>query len=128
MFSWMSAYRNSLLWAVVIALLCFSPGNGYPRLSIPHLDKIVHFGLWAVLATLVVSESNPWRMRGAVTRRAQRLGLLLPAAYGVAVELVQALPQVRRGGSALDWLADVAGAVAAVLCYRLLNRFLRGLV
>ena len=117
-----------MLWAVVVALLCFSPGGSHPRLSIPHFDKVVHFGLWAVLAVLVASESNSMRVHGSITRRAQWLGLLLPAAYGLVVELVQALPQVGRSASLLDWLADVAGAAVAVLCYRPLNRLLKGLV
>lgn len=128
MYNFIKTYRNSLLWCVAIALLCFMPGNGYPRMFIPHLDKVVHFGLWGVLATLVVSESNPLRVQGSVTRRAQRLGLIWPTVYGVVVELVQGIPQVARGASLFDWIADVAGVVAAVLCYRMLNHIFRGLV
>ena len=47
-------------------------------------------------------------------RRPLWLAAVLVSAYGGAIELIQALPFINRDCSVFDFLADVAGAVAAV--------------
>ncbi len=126
--SFIKKYRNSLLWAFLICLLCFAPTSGVSRMPFPHFDKLVHFGLWAAFATLVISESNALRRHGDVTRVALRHGLIVGAALGLLVELIQGTTWIGRSSSALDWLADLAGVLAAIACYRWLNRMLRGMV
>lgn len=94
----------------------------------PHFDKLVHFGLWAVFALLIISESNMLRRQGDVTRVALWRGLIVGVAFGLLVELVQSTTWISRSASILDWLADVAGVLAAMVSYRHLNRMFRGLV
>ena len=45
--------------------------------------------------------------------------LLIAIGYGAIDELGQ-IPIPGRNADAVDWLADVAGAVAGVMCYRLM--------
>ena len=126
--NFIKTYRNSILWAILICLLCFAPMSGVSRMPFPHFDKLVHFGLWAIFALLVISESNALRRHGEVTRVALWRGLIVGASFGLLVELLQATTWIGRSASVLDWLADVAGVLAAMACYRWLNRMFRGLM
>jgi hypothetical protein len=43
----------SLVWSVLILILCAIPGNSLPKsplFNIPHFDKFVHAGLYFPLA------------------------------------------------------------------------------
>lgn len=104
------------------------PSSGYPKVSIPHLDKLVHFCLYGVFAALIISESNPLRTSGNVTKRAKLTGLLISSLYGGAIELIQAIPFIARGCSFLDFAADIAGALTASLTYLFFNRILKGFI
>lgn len=91
-----SRWTAPALWAVVILI-----GTSWPSISVgpdvSGLDKLVHFGMYAVLTVLV-------------------LGVLL---LGAVDEWHQAfIPG--RSTSLADWFADSLGAVAGALAVRLL--------
>lgn len=71
-------------------------------------DKIVHFFVFGLLATLLArtdwAAGRPW------------LAVALTMAYGLADELHQAFTPGRFMDVA-DWLADTCGAIVAVLVY-----------
>lgn len=96
---------------LVVGVLMFIPmphGEGPPL--IPHLDKFVHVGCWALLgfATLFAisrSRLSTWRFLLAV----------LPASvFGVLVELFQGL-STTRSADPWDALADTLGAILGAL-------------
>lgn len=121
-------YRNSILWSIVILVLSLTPGSGYPTVLIPYFDKFVHFVLYGVFSALLISESNPLRMCGRVTRRALLVGLLVSVLMGGLVELMQGTRFIARGCDFFDFVADTCGALFALATYRFFNRLLRGLV
>jgi VanZ family protein len=92
------------VWAAFILVLTSIPTlpdvtGGIP---IPHLDKVVHFFLYAVLGWLVTR-----------TLGTRRFASLAAALIGIAVfggldELHQ--PFVGRDANLMDWIADVIGA------------------
>ncbi|MFG0294559.1 MAG: VanZ family protein [Maioricimonas sp. JB045] len=83
---------------------------------IPGLDKLVHFGAYAVRAVLLAT----WPMQaegddGAARRSQAGLGLLavLIALYAGIDELLQG--PVGRTPDLLDWFADICGAGAGLM-------------
>lgn len=76
----------------------------------PPWDKLYHAGNFGVLAALLyLATGRAW------------LAVLLASLYGVSDELHQAFVPGRSADPA-DWLADTAGALAAVLLVRLWRR------
>lgn len=76
--------------------------------EISHFDKIAHFSVYGLLATLVL------RARG---ERAAWQTVALVSLFGLSDELHQHFTP-GRAMDALDWVADTAGAALAVTLYR----------
>jgi VanZ family protein len=75
--------------------------------GIPHLDKVVHFAMYAVLGALV---TRALRTRQVAALFAAIVGI---AVFGVIDEWHQQF--FTRQPHILDWLADVAGAIVGVV-------------
>lgn len=102
-----AAFVGALLAVFVLALLPVP----FETKLVTWQDKVEHFVLFGALYLLGCSG---WPRSGA----ALALTLL---AYGVAMELAQALTAYRSGDPA-DWLADACGVGAAALFMRLRAR------
>lgn len=76
--------------------------------GIPGIDKVVHFSVYGLLATLVV------RLRTG--RRAALLSILVVSLYGMTDEWHQSFTP-GRSVEVADWLADTLGAALAVAMY-----------
>jgi hypothetical protein len=108
-------------WTALLLVLCLMPKSWFPRKQessrkIPHLDKVVHFGLFGMFAALW-AYPGPRRFASAsASRPATRRTRVIAAALALAVgtELAQGLPAIDRDPDPLDALADVAGAFAGV--------------
>lgn len=89
-----------------VSMLFFwsSPPSG-PQ-GIAHLDKVVHFGLFFILAaSMHYAFRFPYWMSIAVL-----------TLYGIAIEVIQHyIPG--RGADVWDVVADVAGAVSFFICF-----------
>ncbi len=103
----------ALAWTTVVLLLCLLPAGWVPEhrsttamFHIPHLDKVVHFGLFGVLGGL-------W-MRTSRVRDLSLGVLVLGLVLAVLTELIQGLPVISRDSDLLDAIADVAGVIAGV--------------
>jgi VanZ family protein len=84
----------------------------------PHIDKVVHFAMYAVLGFLTARALGGARTsRGAVARPAPRalaLAIVAVALFAAADEWHQHwVPG--RSTDVLDWCADVAGGTLALL-------------
>ncbi len=100
------AWRWPLLWAMFILLLCLMPGAALPTwhwADLFSVDKLVHAGLFAVLAVLAF-RALPHRSPVIVAVTA-----LFCVAYGGALELMQQLPVLGRRGDWNDFLANGIG-------------------
>lgn len=81
----------------------------------PHFDKLVHFGIFAVLAWLLVP---PLRGSARQSRGVSLfLAFLLSAAYGGFLEYLQTTLAHRHGNWA-DVVANLVGAATVWVLYR----------
>lgn len=105
------SYRRwipSALWAAFILVLTSIPLPETVATTAPAgTDKVVHFGLYAVLGLLLTSALGrydpPWR--GAAT-------IVAAVALFAAMDELHQILVPGRFASVVDWLADVAGAGA----------------
>ncbi len=122
--------RLRWLWALALATaLVFASGNNPAAIpgSFVGIDKVAHFGVFGLLATLVL-RAKVIRTRG---RWGGWLAVALVSVFGATDEWHQSFTPGRSVEFA-DWLADTSGAVLAVVLYlwwgwyrRLLERPLR---
>lgn len=104
-----AAWIGVAAWAALLFGLSSLPAGATPTapISFPGDDKVVHAALYAVLGGL---------LRVALGRAGPAVAFA--AAFGVTDELHQAFVP-GRDADALDWLADVVGALlGAVLAAR----------
>ncbi len=119
-------YKNTIMWALIILILCGMPPSGMPKIKIPGIDKVVHFGLFAVFTILVTSEANRYRTHLKISQRSLWLGFIISSVYGGLIELLQLWVFTSRGADWFDFVADLAGAAVAFAIYPFLNRFTQG--
>jgi hypothetical protein len=95
--------------AVVVMLL--TPAGYIPPPLFPGQDKVEHAGVFCVLALL-------WRWS-----RLAPAGVLAGACLVAGgTEVLQALLPIGRSGEGLDALADLGGAAAGLLAWRMVAR------
>jgi VanZ family protein len=102
----------AVAWAATIAYLSNQPPSDSPPiwfLANDKLDHAVAFGLLASLAMVAFRKGHRW----ALPRSAWG-GVLAIALYGLIDEVHQAFTPGRIADP-LDWLADVAGALAVTM-------------
>jgi VanZ family protein len=105
-----------LLWAILIETLTSWPNP--PSFSAPAgSDKVVHVGLYAVFAFLVVRAAQP----GLPAWRTLAVVLLVVSAWAAVDEWHQRFI-AGRGAEIADWGADVAGAMAGLALRRFRSR------
>lgn len=113
----------ALGWMAVVLIVNGTPAAQLPRaglwiLRFPNADKVVHFGMYAVMAGLI------WKAVVDDRRQAPRPAWWMTAMIAVGVALVGAGDELHqsivpgRSMDPLDWLADASGAVACVLGLR----------
>ncbi|WP_215397231.1 VanZ family protein [Rheinheimera oceanensis] len=99
-------YRWLCVFCFVAATASFLAELSGHRIGggIAHLDKVAHFGIFAILSALLWKgfKLGPW------------LAFILLGAYGGAIELAQHY-FTRRNGDWWDLLADLAGVLSFYL-------------
>ena len=108
------AERRRIIWPVLLAgtiVWCSSRLIWEPSLF-PNNDKILHFLVFGLMATLVA--------RVAAVQRTPRLGIyaaaLIVSVFGATDEIHQYFTP-GRDAEVLDWVADTAGAALATVLY-----------
>lgn len=125
--------RWSMLWALVILILCGMPGKSIPHISFLELlsfDKFVHAGIFFVLIVLTI---RGWVLQTRFARLQQHAKLfsfIICVVYGGLLEIMQGTLFADRSASPLDFIANSFGCVMGVLLYgsieqRILLRFIR---
>jgi len=91
-----------------------------PIINIPNIDKIIHFGMYFGLTSVLILE-NRKALRGAYSLI---LIAFIALFYGILIEFMQAAFTVTRTGNIYDALADLAGILASILLWLWLKPFI----
>jgi VanZ family protein len=108
--------KFSILVTLIITYLSLTSSHTFdnvPLINIPNFDKIVHFGMYFSLMSVIIFENNK------SIKNTSRLFLigLIPLFYGILMEILQAAFTVTRSGSIYDALANGAGVLASILLW-----------
>lgn len=116
-------YPFSLIVVALVTYLSFFKPPAAPKLdTIPHIDKIVHIGMYFVMSAGLWWEFLCSHAKGAPIRRAWVGAFLCPVLFSGCVEILQEHCTAHRGGDWLDFLANTTGALlASLLCYYILR-------
>lgn len=106
----------TFLWALVIFILCTLPGEELPNPppNIPHLDKIVHWGMFLILSLLLMLSAESKTTCSKTTL--YLLVISVSFLYGGLIEILQHY-FFQRSGDIWDLTADVLGSITACCCY-----------
>jgi VanZ family protein len=106
-------FRANLWPLLLAATIVAESSRRMPEIpgSFPGFDKVVHFAVYGLLATLTLRAPKIWRHRWRAV-----LAVALVSFFGATDEWHQ-LFTPGRSCDILDWLADTAGAALAVALY-----------
>ena len=106
----------SIFVALVILYLSLTGSKTFdqvPLFNITFLDKVVHFGMYFTLMSVMIFEN-----RKTIKNSNHYIFLILiPIFYGLLMEILQLTITETRSGDLLDFLANAAGALAALLIW-----------
>lgn len=104
-----------VLWGLLITVLSLMPGGpaGLQLFGIPHIDKIGHFGMYAVWTFLVF---YAWKGNFSIpARKLVLLTFLLGSITGIILEFSQSVMALGRSFEVADMLANALGSLAGSL-------------
>jgi len=108
----------AIAWAGFIFVMSSQPPEELPPWQIPFLDKLVHAGLFAILALAILFAL--WRSFPQARWKAAALAFALTLLYGMTDEWHQGFTP-GRDVDPWDWVADAAGASAALVGTRFMR-------
>ena len=107
----------SLLWALIILILCAIPGKDIPEVSIINFDKFVHASLFFVLLLLTVRGFSLQTDVVLLHNFPKTTAFVLCVIYGGTIELMQGAFFVDRTADINDFVANSFGCLAGSLLY-----------
>ena len=120
MLSYVFQYKFSILLAIVIAMLSLLPSSSMPDsplFSIPFLDKIVHFSMYASFGFVALLEC---RCKGQCIRF-HLLLLMVIFIMSAIIEVLQATVVSTRAAEWFDLFANFTGLLAGYIAFRVIR-------
>jgi len=110
----------SIFVALLLLYLSLTNSDNFEKVRltrIPNIDKIVHFGMYFVLMSVIIFEHRK------TIRNPKNLFLLalIPLAYGILLEILQFTLTASRSGDLYDAMFDAAGILASLLLWLLIK-------
>ncbi len=108
-------FLPAIIWGAVIFVIISLPPSAVPptdKIGIPHIDKIIHFGIFFVFGSLLVF--GFFRL-GHKHIKYIFFSILIGFSYGAFTEYLQYCCFTGRHGSIADFIADGFGTVFGTL-------------
>ena len=112
----------ALFWSGVILFFCLIKSNDLPTITVPYVDKAVHAVfhfvftvLWFLFFKKKLDTSNIFRPL--------IFSFGLSFFFGVSIELMQKFFTTTRSADVIDELANLSGAILAVVAIAVLNTY-----
>jgi VanZ family protein len=110
-------FWKSGIWLLIISYLSFIPGQKLsymPFLNIPYFDKVVHFGFYFILCLLLIRPYSKLLIRNYL------FSFLTATLISGVIEILQDKLTASRQGDFFDFIANVAGAISALIFFHLI--------
>ena len=114
----------SILVALLIMYLSLTGSDTFKKVSIyniPHLDKIVHFGMYFTWMTVIAFENH----KNIKSTPYLFLIAIIPLCYGILMEVLQTFIINSRYGSVYDVFFNLGGILISLLMWFWIKPFLK---
>ena len=115
---------SSVVWAIIIFVLCTLPPSEVPKTKILYFDKVAHFGIFFIQSVLLSLFLN-FRTRKSYFQKIL-FSTLMAFIYGGLIEILQT-KFFNRSGDIYDLVADIVGGLFGAIIYPVILRILRRL-
>jgi len=103
-----------MVFITLLSLFSFQ-GVDVPDISIPHIDKAVHFVFFFVAGVLGFMALREIISKKNLKKKQLFLLLLFLVFYGTIIEILQAVATTYRSGDVFDFIANSLGAICGLL-------------
>ena len=114
-----SNYIYSVIWLIIILVICSIPGDNIPSTSILdklYLDKVVHAFIYFVFFTLLKSDLIKDKRKFTTI-----FAFAFCVIYGIFIEILQGSFLTGRSAEINDVYANISGVIIAVISYKMLS-------
>ena len=114
----------SIIVAIIIMYLSLTSSRTFekiPIINIPNLDKIVHFGMYFGLMSVIIFENR----KMLKSTRSLFLLALIPLLYGILMEILQSALTTSRTGSFYDVVSNSFGILVSLLIWLSIKPFIK---
>jgi glycopeptide antibiotics resistance protein len=118
----------AFLWALLIFILCATPGRAIPHVSWLELlsfDKFVHASIFFVLQLLLMRGFLLQKSFPFIQKHFLFIPLLISVMYGGILELMQYYFFSERSGDIFDFIANSFGCLMGALLFSFLKKKIR---
>jgi glycopeptide antibiotics resistance protein len=112
----------ALFWTGVILFFCLIKSSDLPQVNVPNLDKAIHTTFHFVFTVLWFLFFKK-KLNASNVVRPLVISFLFSFIFGIAIELMQEFFTTTRSADIHDVMANVSGALLAVIAIVLLNKF-----
>jgi VanZ family protein len=108
------SYYRTIIWAIIIAYLLFTPGNKLPKVKLFTFygaDKLIHIFIFMVFQFLLFLDGFA-RLQFLKVKRIINL-IIITLTYATTTEVLQFFLIENRTGSIFDLIADIGGIIFA---------------
>lgn len=117
----------ALLWTGVIIFLCLTESSNIPAVSIPNIDKLVHFCFYFGFTFLWFLYFKK-QFKNTDDFRPLLLSFVFSTFFGITIELLQSEYTLTRSADMMDFLANSLGATSAIIAVLLFNKLITKIV
>ncbi len=116
----------SMLWALVILVLCGIPGKDIPHISFLELlsfDKFVHASIFFVLILLTIRGFLVQTNFAKLQESAKTIAFIGCVTYGGLLEVMQGTLFEGRSASIYDFIANSFGCLMGIVLYPQMEKY-----
>ena len=108
-----------LLWAIIcsgiITYFCLTDSSNIPAVSIPNIDKIVHFCFhFGFTISWILFFKKELKGKAPDDYKAYFISFIFSVFFGITIEVLQTVLTTTRAADVIDILANTIGALAGV--------------
>lgn len=103
----------AIAWGVVILYYSQLASDKLPKAVFSWNDKIIHFGIYFVLTSLMCLGFSRYNFKNPISRELMGRIILISLSLGGIAELIQEYAVPSRFGDWLDFLANTLGVIAS---------------
>lgn len=116
MLAYLKLHWKSFLYLLFIFYLSFaSPSdfNSLPSFHISNIDKFVHFGMYCLLAVILIADYH--NEKSTINKLLMFKIVILSIMLGGLIELIQEKWFYPRSAEWIDWMADILGTISGTI-------------